>query len=206
MSGIPRPVNDLPDRTISVRVIRGDMSNNLANQPVEFTVDGKAQTGDDQRERSRGDRGTERRSGDQGGDDRRRRDGSSPPSSRRRRSGGVRLLLVATDKEKEAKAAADAAGARRPRAWSILAGETRLVVEPDEENVRVYLPARHHQQRTHQGDSDERRSSSTLPTGAASDADGRLVAPGTAHWHARSRQRPVRAGRHVRADWLRRCR
>ena len=38
MSGIPRPVTDLPDRAISVRVIRGSLSNNIANQPVELRV------------------------------------------------------------------------------------------------------------------------------------------------------------------------
>ena len=36
--------HDLPDRTISVRVIRGDLSNNLPDQPVEFIIDGKSQT------------------------------------------------------------------------------------------------------------------------------------------------------------------
>ena len=44
MSGIPRPVSDLPDRTISVRVIRGDLSNNIANHPVELLIDGETQT------------------------------------------------------------------------------------------------------------------------------------------------------------------
>ncbi len=44
MSGIPRPVSDLPDRTVSVRVIRGDLSNNIANQPVDLLIDGKSQT------------------------------------------------------------------------------------------------------------------------------------------------------------------
>src|SRR5436305_538549 len=44
MSGIPRPVTDLPDRSISVRVIRGDLSNNIPNQPVELRVGGKTLT------------------------------------------------------------------------------------------------------------------------------------------------------------------
>ena len=34
MAGIPRPVDDLPDGAISVRLIRGQMSNNIPNHPV----------------------------------------------------------------------------------------------------------------------------------------------------------------------------
>jgi len=35
MAGIPRPVNDLPDGSISVRLIRGQLSNNIASHSVE---------------------------------------------------------------------------------------------------------------------------------------------------------------------------
>ena len=34
MSGIPRPVDDLPSGIVSVRLIRGALSNNIANHPV----------------------------------------------------------------------------------------------------------------------------------------------------------------------------
>src|SRR5262245_66504251 len=44
MSGIPRPVDDLPAGSISVRLIRGSLSNNIANHPVELHVGSKAQT------------------------------------------------------------------------------------------------------------------------------------------------------------------
>src|SRR3977135_2011265 len=44
MSGIPRPVTDLPDGSISVRVIRGELSNNIKGQPVELRVGGKTLT------------------------------------------------------------------------------------------------------------------------------------------------------------------
>src|SRR5262245_53997019 len=44
MSGIPRPVTDLPDRSISVRVIRGELSNNIPNQPVQLRVGDKVLT------------------------------------------------------------------------------------------------------------------------------------------------------------------
>lgn len=44
MSGIPMPMTDLPDGTVSVRVVRGDISNTLPKQTVELIVDGKSRT------------------------------------------------------------------------------------------------------------------------------------------------------------------
>ena len=41
MSGIPRPVTDLPTGHVSVRVIRGQLSNNIQGQPVEMQAAGK---------------------------------------------------------------------------------------------------------------------------------------------------------------------
>src|SRR5437016_712522 len=38
MAGIPRPVTDLPNGTVSVRLIRGQLSNNITNFPVELHV------------------------------------------------------------------------------------------------------------------------------------------------------------------------
>ena len=38
MSGIPRPVTDLPEHSISVRLIRGELSNNIPNVPIELQV------------------------------------------------------------------------------------------------------------------------------------------------------------------------
>jgi hypothetical protein len=36
MSGVPLPTGDLPTGTVSVRVVRGDLSNNVVNQLVEL--------------------------------------------------------------------------------------------------------------------------------------------------------------------------
>src|SRR5438309_6640448 len=44
MSGIPRPVTDLPDRAISVRLIRGDLSKNITNFPVDLHIGSNVQT------------------------------------------------------------------------------------------------------------------------------------------------------------------
>ena len=38
MAGIPRPVDDLPNGSVSVRVIRGALTNNIPNQPVQLHV------------------------------------------------------------------------------------------------------------------------------------------------------------------------
>src|SRR5262245_20179157 len=43
MSGIPRPVDDLPAGSVSVRLIRGELSNNISNHPVELHVGDKLQ-------------------------------------------------------------------------------------------------------------------------------------------------------------------
>jgi hypothetical protein len=43
VSGQPLPSPDLPAGTVSVRVIRGTVTNNVAGQPVDITVDGKMQ-------------------------------------------------------------------------------------------------------------------------------------------------------------------
>ena len=44
MSGIPRPVDDLPNGAISVRLIRGSLSNNLTGHPVDLHVGAKVIT------------------------------------------------------------------------------------------------------------------------------------------------------------------
>src|SRR5580698_938274 len=44
MSGIPRPVTDLPNGTVSVRLIRGALSNNIQNFPVELHVGSEVRT------------------------------------------------------------------------------------------------------------------------------------------------------------------
>src|SRR5262245_59375556 len=44
MSGIPRPVDDLPNGSISVRLIRGQLSNNITNHPVQLRVGDKTLT------------------------------------------------------------------------------------------------------------------------------------------------------------------
>src|SRR5207247_7541183 len=44
MAGIPRPVTDLPEGHISVRLIRGQLSNNITDFPVEMHAGDKVTT------------------------------------------------------------------------------------------------------------------------------------------------------------------
>ena len=132
MSGIPLPVSDLPDGTISVRVVRRQLSNNVPDQPVQLyqgdnvltaltDESGRAQfvglspgasvyavtTVDDEHLESRR---------------------FSVP-----RQGGVRLMLVAT----AVGEATAASGPARPGTVT-LGGESRFLIELGEDNVDVY--------------------------------------------------------------------
>lgn len=135
MSGIPRPVTDLPNGSVSVRVIRGDMTQNLQNQPVEMRSGDKTQTvNTDPEGRAQFDNLTP------GAlvkfstvvDGERIESQEFPAQS----PGGVRLLLVATDPN--AKAAPAAPSVPAVPGTVAIAGESRIIVEPDEEVVTVY--------------------------------------------------------------------
>jgi len=133
MSGIPRPDPQQAPRSVSVRVIRGAMTNNIASQPVELFVNGKPQTVDT-------------------GQDGRAQFENLPPGSRLKAvtvvageslesqeftapgagEPGIRLLLVATG------GGAAAASAPAVTGELTIGGRSRIVIEPGDENVRVY--------------------------------------------------------------------
>ena len=136
MSGIPRPVDDLPAGTVSIRLVRGDLSNNIVNHPVELHVGGKVNVV------STDENGRAQFSGLTPGaalkavavvdGERLESQDFSAPAG-----GGIRMLLVATDKDKRAKAAEAAAPAIAGPV--VIGGESRIVIEPDgEERARVY--------------------------------------------------------------------
>ena len=134
MSGIPRPVTDLPDGSISVRVIRGELSNNIPNQPVELRVGGTVRTGKtDESGRAQFDKvtagATVKASTDVGAEHLESQEFASPAQ------GGVRLMLVATDTSK--------GPATQPEAPAVtgdvvIAGESRIVIEPVDEAAQVF--------------------------------------------------------------------
>ncbi len=130
MSGIPRPVTDLPDGTVSVRVIRGSFDNNVAGQDVELHA------GSDTRTTKTDQDGRAEFSGIAAGTPvtfTASVDGEALESQEFPfpGTGGVRLMLVATDKN--AAAVPDAVSAA-----VVLGDRSRIVFEPDDELVRMY--------------------------------------------------------------------
>ena len=134
MSGIPRPVTDLPNGSVSVRLIRGDLSNNITNHPVELQVGSTVKTV---------------KTDDSG---RAQFDALSPGAAVKAvavvdgerlesqefpvpAQGGVRLMLVATDTAKPAATTPTAP----PIAGQVVIGtQSRVVIEPGDESVQVF--------------------------------------------------------------------
>jgi hypothetical protein len=134
MSGIPRPVDDLPDGSISIRLVRGSLSNNITNHPVQLNVGGKVRTvRTDEAGRAQFDRiepgSVVKAAADVDGEHLESSEFQAPAR------GGVRMLLVATDKS--------APPATEPNAPAVggqvvIGGQSRIVVEPGDEVVTVY--------------------------------------------------------------------
>src|ERR1700730_1576365 len=107
MSGIPRPVDDLPNGAISVRLIRGALSNNIPNHPLELHVGSKVLT------EKTDESGRAQFSNLTAGAavkavavvDGERLESQEFPAPAK---GGIRLLLVATDTSKEPATMPDA--------------------------------------------------------------------------------------------------
>src|SRR4030095_2560251 len=132
MSGIPRPVDDLPGGSISVRLIRGQLSNNITNHPVQLRVGDKTLTvNTDDAGRAQFDKitpgATIKVSADGDAEHRESQEFSAP------QTGGIRLMLVATDPTKKAN----------PQAAPIpgevkVTNESRIVLEPGHAGGSVY--------------------------------------------------------------------
>jgi len=132
MSGIPRPVDDLPNGAISVRLIRGALSNNIVDHPVKLVADGKELTvkTDDAGRAQFNDvppGSTVKAVADVDGEHLESREFPAPTR------GGIRLMLVATDKSKPAATEAPAVSG------SVTIGsQSRIVVQPNDENIEFY--------------------------------------------------------------------
>jgi hypothetical protein len=134
MSGIPRPVDDLPAGSISVRLIRGSLSNNIVGHPVDLVVGGAKRTvKTDDAGRAQFDKipggALVKAIADVDGEHLESQEFSAPAE------GGVRLMLVATDK--------NAAPATSPQAPAVsgqvvITGQSRIVMEPQEEGVNLF--------------------------------------------------------------------
>jgi hypothetical protein len=134
MSGIPRPVDDLPAGSVSVRLIRGSLSNNIAGHPVDLVVGGKKQTvKTDESGRAQFDKlpagATVRASADVDGEHLESQEFPAPAQ------GGIRLMLVATDKNAGPATSPDAPAVSGE---VVLTNQSRIVMEPGDEAVNVF--------------------------------------------------------------------
>jgi hypothetical protein len=139
ISGVPLPVPDVPVGTVTVRVIRGQLTNILPGQTVELTGAGAPKTA---------------KTSDAG----RATFSDLPPGSRVKASvtvdgeriesqefivpsaGGTRLMLVATDAAMEEKAAADRKLAAEPPVQGVvvLGDQSRFVLEVGDDALNVF--------------------------------------------------------------------
>jgi hypothetical protein len=133
MSGIPRPVDDLPKGAISVRLIRGELSNNMAGHPVDLHIGSDVRTvKTDQAGRAQFNDvpagATVKATADVDGEHLESQEFPAPSE------GGIRLMLVATDKAKTAAAAA----APAVTGHVVIGEQSRIVMQPREEALEVY--------------------------------------------------------------------
>jgi hypothetical protein len=140
MSGIPRPVGDLPVGTVTVRLIRGGFTNPLPGQTVELTGAGMAAktAKSDESGRAQFDGlnpGTRVKASATIDGERLESQEFDVPSA-----GGIRLMLVATDAETEKRAEEDrrlAQSAAVPGSV-VLGQDSRFVIEVGDEGLNVF--------------------------------------------------------------------
>jgi hypothetical protein len=135
MSGIPRPVDDLPNGAISVRLVRGQLPNNITNHPVELHAGGKVLTvKTDDAGRAQFNEvppgSTVKATAEVDGEHLESREFPAPTR------GGIRLMLVATDKSKPASPRPDAAPA--VTGPLTIGNQSRIVMQPNDEVVEVF--------------------------------------------------------------------
>ena len=139
VAGMPLPVGDVPPGTVTVRVIRGALSNNIPDQVVELSVDNVRQqqkTGPTGRAEFTGLRpGARARAVTVVGKERLESQEFSVPSQ-----GGIRVLLVATDPDATKPMPADPGAAPAPaqEGTVILGDQTRFVFELGDETINVF--------------------------------------------------------------------
>jgi hypothetical protein len=138
ISGVPLPSPEVAAGALSVRVIRGDFSNNLPGQTVELTVDGEprtAATDAEGRALFTGLRLGQRVQAVVVVDDERLVSQDITIGST-----GLRVVLVATDPEIVARAAESARLAATPAVKGIvvMGPETRIIAELDDDRLSIF--------------------------------------------------------------------
>jgi hypothetical protein len=138
ISGQSLPDPALPAGTVSVRIVRGGFSNNIANQPVEFVIDGKTRTvTTDANGRAQVSGLTPGVSVHVSTTVKGERLDSQDFAAA---TTGIRVVLVATDPEAVARAAEDKRLAAGPAEKGIVVfgPQTRIVVEVAEDALNVF--------------------------------------------------------------------
>ena len=139
ISGVPLPVPDVPVGTITVRVVRGQISNILPGQTVELTGAGAPKTAktDEAGRATFSDlpTGTTVKASVTVDGERIDSQEFAVPSA-----GGTRLMLVATDAALEAKAAADKKLGEGPAVTGVvvLGEQSRFVIEVGDDALNVF--------------------------------------------------------------------
>jgi hypothetical protein len=133
MSGIPRPVTDLPQGHVSVRLIRGQLSNNIQGHPVEMVAGGKVltvKTDENGRAEFSGvTTGTVAKATATVDGERLESQEFPWPGS-----GGIRLMLVATPKGSDAPPPVF-----QPQPGNVVLGdETRVIIDHADDALQVY--------------------------------------------------------------------
>jgi hypothetical protein len=139
MSGMPLPVGDMPAGSVSVRVVRGIVSNIVPDHPVELTVNGQTITvktdGSGRATFTALKIGAVARARTKVGDETLESQEFTIPST-----GGIRTMLVATDAEAE-RALADAMKAADAAAQPgevTIGSQSRIIAELAEESAEIY--------------------------------------------------------------------
>ncbi len=139
MSGMPLPVGDVPVGTVTVRVIRGQLTNAIPKQTVELNGPGVAKTATtDDAGRAQFDGLTPgarvKASTTVAGERIESREFDVPAT------GGIRMMLVATDPETEKRAAEDRKLAQEPPipGTVVLGDQSRFVIELGDDGVNVF--------------------------------------------------------------------
>ena len=138
MSGVPLPTSDLPAGTVTVRVVRGSLSNLVVDQQVELVGDASAATRTNDAGRAEftglkpGARVRAVTTVD--GERLESQEFTLPPTA------GVRLMLVATDPASARRSEEDRKLAEGPARTGIvvLGDQSRFVIEPGEDGLTVY--------------------------------------------------------------------
>ena len=137
MSGMPRPVPDVPVGTVSARVIRGALTNPIAGIEVELQgADKKAKTDEAGRATFSGlAPGSRVKAVVVVGSERIESQEFAVPTA-----GGIRVMLVATDAEIEKKAAADRELAQGPAVQGsvVFSDQSRFVLEVQDDSLNVF--------------------------------------------------------------------